>query len=152
MYVAEQIAAQQAVSIVIDRSREYGMVKTILLIAAIQASSPIPHLFEGAKERSGIELGACAMYYSLNVKRAQAMGWPDAAEEFQLASDRAVEMAVAMVPQDVLKVHIDLSSLRMDGTIKEEGWTGLVLRYGDICNTALEAPNPRFQHLHTPSR
>jgi hypothetical protein len=121
------------------------MVKTILLIAAIQASSSIPHDFEGATERSGKELTDCAMYYSLSVKRAQAMGWPDAAEEFQLASDRAVEMAVAMVPHEVLKAHINSVSERMDGTIQEEGWTALVLRYGDICKTALEAANARSQ-------
>ena len=120
------------------------MITTILLIAAIQASSFVPHDLEGAKERSGIELSDCAMYYSLNVKRALAMGWPDAAEAFQLASDRAVEMAVAVVAEEVLKAHIDLISLRMDGTIQEEGWTGLVMRYGDICKTALEVPNPGF--------
>jgi hypothetical protein len=128
------------------------MVKTILLIAAIQASSPIPHDYEGAKQRSGMALSECAMFYSLNVKRAQAMGWAEAAEGFQLASNRAVEMAVAMVPEEMLKAHIHSSSLRMDGTIKEEGWTGLVLRYGDICKTALEAPKPGFQYLLVPQR
>ena len=80
------------------------------------------------------------------------MDWPDAAEGFQLAADRAVEMAVAIVPEETLKTHIELISLRMDKTIKEEGWAALVRRYADICKTALEAPNPRSQYLLVPSR